>query len=91
MKSPNPKLSDTIRRKSTSIFLEFLSMKAASYFDAYEALSDSEDWMIRGTNGSSLRMAAHSLIPANPSFSPRSTRGKRTSVMTPNMLFLYFS
>ena len=91
MKSPKPKLSDTIRRRSTSIFLEFLSMKDASYLAAYETLSDSEDCIINGTNGSSFRMAAHNLIPASASFSPRSTRGKRTSVITPSILFLYFS
>jgi len=34
-------------------------LKLAPYFAAYEAFSDSEDWIINGTNGSFLRISAH--------------------------------
>ena len=49
--------------------LEFLSIKLAPYLDAYAALSASDDWIISGIKGSSLRISSHSLIPANASFS----------------------
>src|SRR3712207_6956509 len=52
-KSPKPKFSDTMRRRSTSIFFEFLSMKLAPYLAAYKAFSDSDDCTMSGTNGRS--------------------------------------
>ena len=60
---------------------------SAGYSAALDIVADSDDWIINGTNGSFLRISANSLIPARPSFSPRSTFGKRTSVITPNILF----